>query len=228
VSAAMFSSSGKYRPAQAKNVTPKLYLNPVLSKLGTQIFRVLMMDGVHSQAARAFEVQGAIINEETLLRRALGDFEGDAKDGFLGLAGTDVAGAEEDEEIAAKIECFDAELVQFEGLVVDGADEVAAGISEFVQNGASFGEFLRLGKHESGKFFTSEGARAKEQGTVEIFVKSDEAAVEGGKRELMTVLKFLPIQVKSGRSFFSRTAIPAVGENDSADVPEEGCDWSQG
>jgi hypothetical protein len=55
-----------------------------------------MMNDVHSQAARTFEIQQAIVNEETLLRGALGDFEGDAKNGFFGFAGTNVARAEED------------------------------------------------------------------------------------------------------------------------------------
>lgn len=64
----------------------KLYLNPIFSKLGTQLFGVLMVDGVHSQTPRALEVERPVVNENTLLRRTLGNFQSDAKDRLFGLA----------------------------------------------------------------------------------------------------------------------------------------------
>src|SRR5580692_9015329 len=123
---------------------------------------------------------------------------------------------------------FDAVLVQFERLVVNGADEIAAGIGKLVQNGARFRVFLGLSEHESSEFLAGEGARTIEQGAVEIFVEGDETGVERGERKIVAVLKFFPIQVESCRGLFSRGAIPSVGKNDATDVPEECCNLRQG
>src|SRR5215472_13412342 len=52
-----------------------LYLNAVFSKLDAQLLRALVVNGVHAKLSRTFQVQRAIVDEETLFRRALRDFE---------------------------------------------------------------------------------------------------------------------------------------------------------
>jgi hypothetical protein len=52
------------------------------------------------------------------------------------------------------------------------------------------------------------------------------AGVEGREREIVTVLK-LPIQVKNICRFFARATVPAIGEDDTADIPEERGDVGQ-
>src|SRR6266436_5753506 len=90
---------------------PKLYLNPILSKLRTQLIGVLMVNGVHPEAARAFEIERPVINKKTLLGTALGDLQSHAKDGFFRLAGTHITRAEEDQKVSSKIEGLNAVLV---------------------------------------------------------------------------------------------------------------------
>jgi len=106
---------------------PKLYLNPIFSKLRTQLFCILMMNRVHPQAPRAFQVQGPIIDKKTLFRLALCDLQGHTKNHLFGLPGSKVTGAEENEKIFAKMESFNAVLVELQRFIIDGADE---GISQ--------------------------------------------------------------------------------------------------
>src|SRR6266566_4141132 len=114
VSPAMVSSSAKLRPVQVSDAASarKLYLNPILSKLRTQLLRVLMVNGVHPQAPGGFQIERPVINEKTLFRLALCDFQRHAKNHFLGLPGSKVTGAEENEKIIAKVEGFNAVLVE--------------------------------------------------------------------------------------------------------------------
>src|SRR5882762_2759653 len=91
VSPAIVSSSIKLRPVQELPQRPKLYLNPILSKLRTQLLRVLMVNGIHPQTPRALQVQRPVINKKALLRFALRDFQSYAKDHLLGLSGSNVA-----------------------------------------------------------------------------------------------------------------------------------------
>jgi hypothetical protein len=206
----------------------KLYLNPIFSKLGTQLFCVLMVNGVHPEAARAFQVQRAVIDEKTMLRRALGDFQRDAKDGFFRLAGTNVTGAEENQKVSAKVEGLNAVLVELQWLIVDGSDKVFSGACDFIKNGAGVRVFFRLREHKGGEFFTRKAALAIKQSAVEILVQGDLSGVESREGEIVAVLKFLPIEVENDRSFFPRTAVPAICQDDTADVPKERGDFSHG
>ena len=43
----------------------------------------------------------------------------------------------------------------------------------------------------------------------------------------MPVLEFFPIETKRGRGFFPRFAVPAVGQDDTANIPKEGGDFGQ-
>src|SRR6266403_171661 len=181
----------------------KLYLNPKFSKLRTQLLRVLKPNGVHPKATRAFQVERPVIDEKTFFCRALRYFQSDAIDGLLGLTGANVTGAEENEEISAKIEGLNAVLVEFERLVIDGADKVFSGARDFVENGARFRIFLGLREHERDELLAAEAARAIEQSAVEIFIQSDLAGVEGRKGKIVTVLEFFPIEVECRGGFFS-------------------------
>src|SRR5260370_1428038 len=207
---------------------PKLYINAILSKLRTQLLGVLVMNGVHPKAPRAFQVQGPVINEKTLLRLALGDFQSHAKDQLFGLAGSNVTGAEENEKVPSKVEGLDAVLVELQRFVIDGTDKIIPGASDLIENGARLRKFLGLREHESGEFLAREAARAIEQCPVEIFVQGDLPGIEGREREIVAILKFFPIQVKSDCGFFARSAVPTICQDDAADVPEQRGNLSQG
>src|SRR5947199_3449093 len=141
----------------------KLYLNAKFSKLGTQLLRVLMLNGVHPEAPRAFQVERTVIDEETFFGRALGDFQSDAIDRFLGLPGANVTGTKKNEEVSPQIEGLNAELVEFERLVVDSADEILSGARDLTETGARIREFLRLRKHEGRQLLAPEPALPKHQ-----------------------------------------------------------------
>jgi hypothetical protein len=148
----------------------KLYLNPILSKLGTQLLCVLMVNDVHPEAPGAFQVKSAVIDKKTLFWQALSDFQGDAKDHFFGLPVSHVTGAEENQKVSAKVEGLDAVLVQFQRLIINGTDKVFSGARDLIKNGAGLRVFLGLREHEGGELLAGECALAIEQGPVEIFV----------------------------------------------------------
>ena len=200
----------------------KLYLNPIFSKLQPQLFRALVEDRVHAEFSRPFQIQGAVVNEKALLGRALRDFQRHAKNGFFGLARMHIARAEKNQEVSSKIESLDAVLIELQWLIVDGADKVFLRLRHLVQNRSRIRIFLGLRKHEGGEFFARERAGAIEERAVEIFIEGDLAAIEGRKREVVPVLEFFPVQVKRGGSLFPRSAVPAVGQDDAADVPKQG------
>src|SRR6266699_3477661 len=157
-----------------------------------------------------------------LLRRTLRDLQRHAKNGFFGLARMHVARAEKNQEVSSKIEGLDAVLIELQGLIVDGADKVFLGLRHPVQNRSRIRILLGLRKHEGRELFARERARAIEERAVEIFIEGDLAAIEGRKREVVPVLEFFPVQVKRGGSLFPRSAVPAVGQDDAADVPKQG------
>src|SRR5712664_3024009 len=156
-----------------------------------------MVNGIHRQSPRGFQIERAVINEKTLLRGALCDFQRHAKDHLFRLAGSNVAGTEENEKVPSKVESFNAVLVELQRLVIDGADKVFPGARDLIEDGARLRVFLGLREHEGGEFLAREAARAIEQGLVEIFIQGDLSGVEGRKREIVAVLKFFPIQVKT-------------------------------
>ena len=84
------------------------------------------MDNVKSQTARTIKIEQPVVNENTLLRRALRDFKSDPENSLFRLARTDVAGTKKDEKIPPQIKRFDAVLVQLERFVINGADEIFA------------------------------------------------------------------------------------------------------
>ena len=93
-----------------------------------------MVNNGHAEAAGSFEIEGAIVNEDALPGLALGDGKRDAKDTFFGLAVVEITGAEEDLKGAAEVEGFDAVLIEFERLIVDGANEIFVGLRAGIEN----------------------------------------------------------------------------------------------
>ena len=100
-----------------------------------------MNDG-KTEAAWAFKIERAVVNEDAVFWGALSDGQGDAEDAFFRLARVDVTGAEENLEALAEVEGFDAVLIEFERFVVDGADEIFAGVRAGIENGAAARKFL--------------------------------------------------------------------------------------
>jgi hypothetical protein len=199
----------------------------VISQLGTQLLRILVVNHVKPQTAGTLKVERPVVDKDTLLRRALRDFESDAEDGLLRLARVYIAGTEKDEKIAPQIECFDAVLVELKRFVVDGTDEVLASAGGIGENGAGFEIFFGLGKHESGELFAGERTRAVKESAVELFVQRNLAGIKCGKRKIVPILKFFVVEVENFGGFAARATVPAVGKDDSADVPEERGDRSQ-
>src|ERR1700690_701695 len=199
----------------------RLYLNPNGFQVFPQLRCILMVNDVHAEAARVFQVQGAVIHKNALLRNALRDFQRDAINGLFWLAGIEVAGAEEGLKIFAEVKCFDAVLVQLQRLVIDGRHQVFAGLRERREHRAGVWILPGLRKHERGELFAGEGAGAVEEGAVQILVQSDLASVKRREREIMAVLKIFPIELERLGGFTACIAVPAVGEDDAADIKEE-------
>src|SRR5437879_7458124 len=141
----------------------KLYLNPKFSKLRTQLLRVLILNGIHPEAARTFQVERPVVDEKTFFWRALRHFQSDAVDGFLRLAGANVTGAEGNKEISSEIEGLNAVLVKLERLIVDGADKDISGARDFIENDAGAWICIGVREHDCDEFYQAVAARAREQ-----------------------------------------------------------------
>lgn len=189
----------------------KLYLNPEAPQVALQLLWVLKVNGVETKLSGTLQIQRAVIYKDAALGLSLRNFESDAEDGRLGLARMDVAGAEEDLEIATKMKGFNAVFVQFERFVVDGADKVFAGVCDCVEDFSGTRKRARLREHECRELFPREGARAVEESAVQIFFERDLAAIECREGKFMAVGEFIPIEMESFRRFLARAAIPAVG-----------------
>src|SRR5437879_10704174 len=183
-------SLAKRRNNGAVQPSRKLYRNPEVAQVALQLLGVLKVNGVEAELPRTVQVQGAIVYKDAFLSVSLRNFQRDAKKCRFWFARMDVAGAEEHGEIAAELERFDAVLIEFERLVVDGADEVFAGGGDGVEDFARAGKRARLREHKRGELFACEGARAVEERAVQIFLESDLAAIEGRKGEVVAVGKF--------------------------------------
>src|SRR6266446_5999235 len=212
-------------PAKQAWYTPqKLYLNLEISQVGSQLLWRLIVNNGKAETARAFKIERAVVDEDTFFRLALSDGERDTENAFFRFARVDVARAKENLETFAKVESFDAVLIQFERFVVDGADEILFGLHYGIENGARAGIFFGLREHKGGEFFAGNFSGAVEQGAVEIFVDGNLTGIECGKAQVMAVLKFFPVEVKRIGGCLAGAAVPAVGEDDAADIPEECCD----
>src|SRR5215813_5641917 len=206
----------------------ELYLNPELSQVGLQLLRVLKMNGLQTKLAGAFKVQGPVVDEDAFFRRTLCNFERDLENRGFRLARMDVTGAEKHEKVAAEFECFDAVFVEFERLVVDGADEIFLCVGNRIQNFARARKGFGLRIHEGNELFARKRARAIEESAVKILFHRDLATVKGRKRKVVAVGELLPIEMKRFGRDFAGLVVPAVRQNDSANVPENCIDAGQG
>src|ERR1700741_983994 len=176
---------------------------------------------MHAETPGIFEVEGAVVDEHGSFGRTLGEFECDAIDGLFRLAGIEVTGAEEGLEILAQAESLDAVIVEFTGLVIDGSNEVFAGAGNGGEDGAGLGVFPGLSKHKSGELFAGERPGPVEESAIEILVEGDLSGVEGGEGEVVALAKFFPVQAKVRRIGQDLLVIPAIGEDDAANIPEQ-------
>src|SRR5215472_8784010 len=101
----------------------------------------------------------------------------------------DVAGAEKHEEISTQVEGFDAVLIQFERLVVDGAYEILFRARKFVEHCPGVGVFLGLREHEGGEFFARKWARTIKKRTVKVFVEGDLPGIKRRKGEIVAIVE---------------------------------------
>src|SRR5258708_3930808 len=169
-----FFATGKgtpaLRPIETKPLPAKLYLNPKRSQVGTQLIRSLIVNNGEAEAARGFKIERAVVDKYAIFRGALSDGQSDAEDAFFRLARMDVAGTEEDLETFAQVKGFDAELVEFERLVVDSADEKFLCLYHGIENGARAFILLGLRENEGGETVAGQFARAIQKSAVEVFV----------------------------------------------------------
>jgi hypothetical protein len=73
----------------------KLYLNLEISQVGSQLLWRLIVNDGEAKTARAFEIEGPVVDEDAFFGLALSDGERDTENAFFWFAGVDVAGAEE-------------------------------------------------------------------------------------------------------------------------------------
>src|SRR5438876_10491659 len=155
-------SPGTSRRKLAGQVLEKLYLNLKISQVGSQlVWRLIVNDG-KTEASRAFEIEGAIINENAFFGCPLSDGKRDAENAFFGFARMDVTGTEKNLKTLAEVEGFDAVLIQFKRLVVDRSDEITARLRAGIENGSGAGKFPGLCKHEGREFLAGKFSRTIE------------------------------------------------------------------
>ena len=112
-----------------------------------------------------------------------------------------------------------AKFVGFTCLVIQGADHARIRFGKLHKNvQSSMRQFLRLGEHEREKLAARKGARFIEHGHVKILIEVDLAPLPGLHHRGMPGLERLSIQAEmrpGGRAFH---AVPAIGQQDSANI----------
>src|SRR5260370_9989541 len=204
-----------------------LYLNIVLLQFLPQLRRAFVMNRVHAQAPRIFQVQRPVVDEPELLPWALSALQRDEKNRFLRLARVQITRAEKHLEVSSQSKRFDAVFVQLQRFVVDRADKIFSGSRRGVEHGARLRVLLRLREHERREFFPCEPARPVEQRAVEILIQRNVPGIKRRKRKVVAILKFFPIQAKRLGRFAPRPRVPAIGQDDPADVPKQRRDFRQ-
>src|SRR5207302_954071 len=117
---------------------------------------------------------------------------------------------------------LDAIKIEVSRFVVDGAHKILSGTCQRLREGEDVRHGLRQGKHEVPKGVAREGTSAVENGAVEVFVEGDLSALERRHYHFMPVVEFLFVQMEMLQSRHALSAVPGVGEQDAAYVPEEG------
>jgi hypothetical protein len=75
--------------------------------------------------------------------------------------------------------------------------------------------------------FAGEGARAIENGALEIVLQGDFAALEGGDQHFVAALEFDVIEIELFEGLLALLVVPRVAEQDAADIPEKSGDFGQ-
>ena len=123
-------------------------IHAVRRQIPPQLRRVLKMNRAHAQLPRALQIQFPVINEQTFVRAALGHFERQFIDSFIGFSNAKIAGTEKSLEFPPQIELLDPAFVQLERFIVDGGKQIFSGCGHVGQNRARFRKFFRLRKNE--------------------------------------------------------------------------------
>src|SRR5215471_21815332 len=116
-----------------KSTSPRRAIGQRLSGIHSQLCQIIAQliqgihfDCVHAEFGRAFEVEGAVVDETAFFCWNLGYVEREAVDPFLWLTQADEAGTEEHTEDLAECEYLHPVIVEFARFVVDGAHQVLA------------------------------------------------------------------------------------------------------
>src|SRR5260221_4050631 len=190
--------------------------------------RFLVMDHVHLQSPRALQIQRAVVNEHAFLRRTLRYFQRDAEDFLFRLPCVQVTGAEKNLKILAQAKRLDSIVVQFQRLIINGCDEILLDTRDIAKQLPRLGILLRLSKHERGIFLAGKRPGPVKQGSVQILIQSDLSHIERGKRQVVPLAELFQVQLKGLGGFHPGIVVPAVRQNNPADVPKHCCDVRQG
>src|ERR1019366_1010870 len=138
---------------------------------------------------------------------------------------TNEAGGNKSVHKPSKFEGADTMCVQFARLVTDDDNLQSVFGFQAANQFNHLGVRFRLREHETSKLGSRERTLLIEDHAVQIFVESNFILFVGFKVQAMPLFHLCPVQLKMFRCPPAGMMIPAVGEQDTADVEEEGCDW---
>src|SRR4051812_15234296 len=108
----------------------------------------LELDGIEAEGQCGFHVQGAVINEDGVLRRTGRDPQRVLVDRLVGLHLAEITRHEEPAENLVELERPDPILVEFARLVVEREEVADLVLREFPGPFQGLAQRLRLGEHE--------------------------------------------------------------------------------
>jgi hypothetical protein len=85
---------------------------------------------------------------------------------------------------------------------------------------------VRQREHVISERIFREGSRTVENCAVEIFIQRDFAALKGRNQHLMAVVEIGFVQLKLDERAVPFRVVPGVGQQHSADIPEESSNFS--
>lgn len=185
---------------------------------------VEVLDGADAEAARDLDEHFAVLEVEDVTGGDLRDVERGAVDVGVGFAEVDVAGRDEEVDKTVELEFADAVGVKFAAFVADDGDlEPMLGF-EGADVLDHVGQGLRLREHELAEIGDGEVALAVEDDALEIFLERELAFLIRIEGEVMTLRGLFGVEAEVLHCAGAGGAVPAVGEEDAADVDEEGGD----
>src|SRR3984957_763625 len=196
------------------------------SQIGAQLRHRLELNGVNADFLGSFQIEAAIINHHAFFRTTLSNFQNETIDFSTRFAQAEIARAEKGFEVLEQIKCLDAVLVEFLRFVVERSDHVTTGLREPLQEVERFGKRLGLLEHEFLEIVGGEGMFAVENRAAKIFVESDASSFEIIEHQFVAVFEIGPIELEFLDRGPAGIAVPAVGENHAAVIPEQRFDFS--